>query len=121
MVDAGCAGRSNAFSPRMLTHPPRKHDRNSSARMARMLGMLRSPLVLLASGLLLAFSGPLTADPAPAPSSKLDEALAVQRAMEQAKFNLFEGRSKQAVDCLEEQLSRADGNARFLKLLRDAY
>jgi len=92
---------------------------NSSARMARMLGMLRSPLVLLASGLLLAFAGPLTADPAPA--SKIDETLAVQRAMEQAKFHLFEGRSKQAVDSLEEQLGRADGNARFLRLLRDAY
>lgn len=81
--------------------------------------MLRFPYVYSASVFLLAFSASLFADPAPA--TKLDETLAVQRALEQAKLHLFEGHSKQAVDTLEEQLSRADGNPRFLKLLRDAY
>ncbi|MBX9680070.1 MAG: hypothetical protein K2X38_15010 [Gemmataceae bacterium] len=81
--------------------------------------MLRFPYVYSASVFLLAFGASLFADPAPA--TKLDETLAVQRAMEQAKLQLFEGHSKQAVDTLEEQLSRADGNPRFLKLLRDAY
>jgi hypothetical protein len=46
----------------------------------------------------------------------------VQRAMEQAHFALYQERdAKKAVQILEDNLARIDGNAAYLRLLRDAY
>jgi hypothetical protein len=48
-------------------------------------------------------------------------ALAVQDAMRQAREYLQHGQAKSAVDVLEAQLPRINGNATYLGLLREAY
>ena len=87
--------------------------------------MARSGLVLFfCAGLLLVISQPGRAiDPL---SSDADAAfkssLLVQRAMERAEFSLFQQRdAKKAVQILEDNLARINGNAAYLRLLRDAY
>lgn len=47
--------------------------------------------------------------------------LAVQTAMQQAREYLLHNNARAAVDVLEGQLPRADGNEKYLVLLRDAY
>ncbi len=48
--------------------------------------------------------------------------LAVQRAMEQAHYSLYQERdAKKAVQILEDSLARINGNPAYLRLLRDAY
>jgi hypothetical protein len=70
----------------------------------------------------------IAAPPAPAPTSPpterpsaIDNTLAVQLAMGQAKSLLDQKKAKQAVTVLEGHLSRINGNAAYLSLLRDAY
>lgn len=60
-----------------------------------------------------------TATPPEDPS--FDKALSVQAAMVQARARLAESQTKQAVEVLEEQLAKVNGNAQYLSLLREAY
>ena len=62
----------------------------------------------------------LRADP-PAQPAALEAVLGQQKAMVQARAFLRMDESKKAVDILEQQLSKANGNTNFLELLRDAY
>jgi tetratricopeptide (TPR) repeat protein len=63
----------------------------------------------------------VVADPPRDEQSRKLDTLAVQQAMAAARQHLREGRPKQAVELLEEQLARAGGHHGFLELLRDAY
>src|ERR1700730_17935980 len=64
---------------------------------------------------------PLPADP-PADAAAVKDALALQQAMHEAKYYLQHGNdSRKAVDLLEGQLAKVNGNAEYLRLLRDAY
>jgi hypothetical protein len=53
--------------------------------------------------------------------SAIPNTLAVQNAMVQARSLLFEKKPQKAVEVLEAQLSRINGNAEYLALLRSAY
>jgi hypothetical protein len=65
---------------------------------------------------------PLSAtEPPDDPARRIDDALAVQTAMKLGTDALRAGRPKQAVEILEAQVHRINGNARYLMLLRDAY
>lgn len=59
--------------------------------------------------------------PAADDDNSLKNILAVQQAMEQARFLLLVPNSKKAVEVLEAQLPRINGNATYLRLLREAY
>jgi hypothetical protein len=60
--------------------------------------------------------------PAADPESAFHNKLIVQQTMEQARYSLLqEANARKAVQILEENLSRIDGNAVYLRLLRDAY
>jgi len=61
------------------------------------------------------------ADPPANDSQPVANALAVQGAMRQGRELLQQGKSKAAVETLEAQLSRINGNASYLALLREAY
>src|SRR5437763_17200790 len=61
------------------------------------------------------------AEPAGDPQSALATTLAVQDAMRQGRDHLQNGRAKDAIDVLEAQLARINGNAAYLALLREAY
>jgi hypothetical protein len=61
------------------------------------------------------------ADPADDPSPAVASALAVQDAMRQGRDMLQKGQAKAAVEVLEGQLSRINGNPSYLMLLREAY
>jgi tetratricopeptide (TPR) repeat protein len=63
---------------------------------------------------------PVFAEPT-AEEAAFANALAVQRAMEQAKLALHTGDHAKAVQALEEQISRINGNAEYLRLMRSAY
>jgi len=69
----------------------------------------------------LACSRPVTADPPLHDSQPVANALAVQDAMRQGRELLQQGKAKAAVEALEAQVSRINGNATYLALLRDAY
>jgi hypothetical protein len=74
---------------------------------------------LLIAGMLVV---PLSAtEPPDDPARRIDDALAVQTAMKLGTDALRAGRPKQAVEILEAQVHRINGNARYLMLLRDAY
>jgi len=60
-------------------------------------------------------------EPPDDPARRIDDALAVQTAMKLGTDALRAGRPKQAVEILEAQVHRINGNARYLMLLRDAY
>lgn len=78
---------------------------------------IRSIILLLVVGLAVRAN-----PPAGDPEQGLQNTLLVQRALEQARLHLFEkGDSRKAVEILEEHLPRINGNATYLKLLRDAY
>src|SRR5947209_4769799 len=53
--------------------------------------------------------------------SALMASLAVQTAMQQGREHLLQNRPRAAVDVLESQLARINGNQTYLTLLRDAY
>ncbi len=55
------------------------------------------------------------------PESNIENTLAAQRAVLQAKDNLLRNESKKAVEVLEANLSKINGDRRYLLLLRDAY
>lgn len=55
------------------------------------------------------------------PDSRINKALSVQIAMRQARAFLGEKNPQKAVDVLEEQLPKVNGNTEYLVLLRDAY
>lgn len=81
--------------------------------MARLI-----PLLLL--GVVLGFLAPAGANPPE--EAGIKNALALQGAMEQARYHLYQSsNAKKAVEVLEEQLPRVNGNSTFLRLLRDAY
>jgi hypothetical protein len=61
------------------------------------------------------------AEPAVNGQSALATTLAVQDAMRQGREFLQRGQAKSAVDVLEVQLPRINGNATYLSLLREAY
>jgi tetratricopeptide (TPR) repeat protein len=85
--------------------------------------MVRTCVVsLLCLGFLLILApGRLPANPPADEDSALRNWLALQRAMESARFLMLAGDTKKAVDVLEEQLPRVNGNSGFLRLLREAY
>lgn len=57
----------------------------------------------------------------PPDDPKFNNIVAVQAAMKNARTFLTEGNSAKAVDVLEEQLAKVNGNPQYLVLLRDAY
>lgn len=63
----------------------------------------------------------VSASPPAEPESGFKNTLAVQRAMEQARYFLLQADPKKAVLVLEDELPRINGNANYLKLLREAY
>jgi tetratricopeptide (TPR) repeat protein len=67
---------------------------------------------------LAAWPAPLHADPQ---ENGIGNVLAIQRAMEQAKYFLHTGEHQKAVQVLEEQVARINGNPEFLRLMRLAY
>jgi hypothetical protein len=88
--------------------------------------MVRTGLISLAwLGVQLTFGpGRLPATPPADDESALRTTLKLQQAMETARYLLLRGEAgaaKKAVEALEEQLPRANGNTAFLRLLREAY
>jgi hypothetical protein len=79
-----------------------------------------SLVLVCAAGAMMA--GPLAvfADPK-APDTPIASTLAVQTALQQGRFHLVQGDAKSAVEVLEAQLSRINGNREYLLVLRDAY
>lgn len=55
------------------------------------------------------------------PEDNISKQLAVQAAMNRARASLSEMNSQRAVEVLEEQLPRVNGNPQYLVLLREAY
>ncbi len=85
--------------------------------MARLASAL---LVIVALGLAI-IPALLRADP-PAGDAGIKTSLAVQQAMQEARYYLQHGNdSKKAVELLEGQLAHVNGSAEFLRLLREAY
>lgn len=70
-------------------------------------------------GLALTAFALLTANPPEDP--QFNKALSVQAAMVRARTLLLEMQAQKAVEVLEEQLPKVNGNAQYLSLLRDAY
>lgn len=78
---------------------------------------------LLCAGAVCA-ADPATSAPLSAPGNRdavIADALAVQTAMQQARDHLVHNRPRAAVEALERELPRINGNALYLGLLRDAY
>jgi hypothetical protein len=79
-------------------------------------------LALVCAGALLASNPPT---PAPTPAEERDTTLAavlaVQTAMQQGRDYLTNHKPRAAVEVLESQLTRINGNPTYLALLRDAY
>jgi len=67
------------------------------------------------------FQSPAQAAPGDDRDNLIAATLAVQTAMQQARDFLLRNDNKSAVQALEAQLPRINGNAAFLALLRDAY
>jgi tetratricopeptide (TPR) repeat protein len=63
----------------------------------------------------------LAADDAENKENRLRTQLAVQTALQQGRDNLQRGNYQAAVYCLENQISRVDGNRDYLNTLREAY
>src|SRR5438045_9003418 len=57
----------------------------------------------------------------PPDDPKFNNALSVQAAMVRARTLLTEMQSQKAVEVLEEQLPKVNGNPQYLSLLRDSY
>ena len=84
--------------------------------------MVRTGLfIALSLSLLLTYCpGRLPGAPGADKESAINTTLALQRAMATATDLLRRGDNKKAVEVLEEQLARVNGNTAFLRLLRDA-
>jgi hypothetical protein len=106
-----------SVTPRSPSHFAGKC-RRASARMQSMARIARR----LCLGVL-ALSGAFAcaADPPDDPRSAVAATLAIQDAMRSARDQLQHGQAKAAVDVLESQLTRINGNSSYLALLRDAY
>jgi hypothetical protein len=65
-------------------------------------------------------TGPLPGGP-PTADDSIQNTLALQKAMESARVCLLSHETKKAVDVLENELPRVNGNTAFLSRLRDAY
>jgi tetratricopeptide (TPR) repeat protein len=78
-------------------------------------------IAILCAGLLLGALSSLRAAPGDETDSRLRGQLAVQAALEQGLDHLQRGNYEAAVRTLESQISRIDGNRRYLMALRDAY
>ncbi len=80
-------------------------------------------IVLVSAGLLLLAHGGVRANPpANDPEAAFQNTLIVQQAMLQARHCILHDRDpRKAVEVLEKQLPRINGNAVYLALLRDAY
>jgi hypothetical protein len=85
--------------------------------------MVRIGLLVLACAGAAMMAGPLAvfAEPKPATETPVATTLAVQTALKQGRDHLSQGEPKRAVEVLEAQLSRINGNREYLLLLRDAY
>lgn len=70
-------------------------------------------------GILITFAAAPAAEPDP--PATVATTLAVQDAMRTGREHLLRGEAKAAVDTLEAQLSRINGNPAYLSLLREAY
>ena len=72
---------------------------------------------------LMAFAFPLALSAAPPDEADhaVSTTLAVQIAMQQGREHMLNGKYKAAVEALEAQISRINGNRAYLVLLRDAY
>lgn len=78
-------------------------------------------LVSLCALVLLIGSRAWSAPPGDDREQAVAAALAVQTAMQQAREHLLQKNPRAAVDALESQLARINGNPHYLLLLRDAY
>ena len=86
--------------------------------------MVRVGLFLVGCAALAFIVGPLVqviANPPTDRETALRHALTVQCAMEKATHHLLHSETKQAVDLLEEHVSKVNGKHDYLKLLRKAY
>ncbi len=70
---------------------------------------------------LITFAAITVANPPDDPDSRFNKALSVQTAIARARILLSEKSTQKAVDVLEENLPKVNGNAEYLVLLRDAY
>lgn len=66
-------------------------------------------------------TGSLFADTVPEPAVNLEATLALQKALALARVHLRNDEPKKAVDVLEQNLAKVNGNPAYLELLRDAY
>src|SRR5579871_1722806 len=66
-------------------------------------------------------TGSAPAGPPPEREGVIADTLAVQTAMQQARDALLRNKPRAAVEILERELPRINGNAPYLALLRDAY
>lgn len=84
--------------------------------------MVRPRLIslLCLAGLSYLISGSLLGGDPPQ-EAVIQNTLALQQAMEQAKESMRQGDAAKAVEILEEQLARVNGNGPFLRMLREAY
>jgi hypothetical protein len=71
--------------------------------------------------LLVLDAGRLPANPPANEDTAFQNSLALNRAMESAGHFMLAGENKKAVEVLEEQLPRVNGNTPFLRMLRKAY
>jgi tetratricopeptide (TPR) repeat protein len=78
-------------------------------------------LVVCITAAIVVCSLALAANPGNDNEPAIENALAVQKAMLQARDLVVRKDYKQAVDVLEANLARADGDRRYLTTLRDAY
>lgn len=79
------------------------------------------PFVSLCAGLLFALvfgAGSVFGEDA---DSKVRRQLAVQSALQQGRENLQRGNHQAAVNCLEKEIARVDGNRDYINALREAY
>ncbi len=86
------------------------------------MARIAARLTLVAALVLLALAARLTADPPSDADAALNRTLALQKAMNEARYFLQHGNdSQKAVALLEGQLATVNGNAEFLRLLAEAY
>jgi tetratricopeptide (TPR) repeat protein len=83
--------------------------------------MFRPGTLSLLAFALITFAAITVANPPDDADSRFNKALSVQTAMARARFLLSEKNTQKAVDVLEENLPKVNGNAEYLVLLRDAY
>jgi tetratricopeptide (TPR) repeat protein len=87
--------------------------------------MVRNGLIVFVGAALLFGSMPPTSraadEEAEGKENRLRTQLAVQTALQQGRDNLQRGNYQAAVYCLENQISRVDGNRDYLSALREAY